>query len=104
MLVRLRSVASGGRLIATARGSADLASRETADWDLSKDLKQDVVRSESQVLERGAMRIRPASDLPAGQYAIVLRPSSKKKLAGSTVLSSNGEGRAFALVWDFAIR
>ena len=104
VLVRLRSVASGGRLIAAARGSADLASRQTADWDLSRDLKQDVIRSESQVLERGATRIRPASDLPAGEYAIVLRPASKKKLAGATVLSSNGEGRAFGLAWDFAIK
>ena len=104
MLVRLTPAASGGRLVASARGSADLASRAAADWDLSKDLKQDVVRSENQLLDRGAVKIRPAADLPAGQYAVVLRPSSKKKLAGATVLSSSGEGHAFALAWDFTIR
>lgn len=105
VLVRLTPVVSGGRLVAAARGSADLASRAAADWDLSKDLKQDVVRSESQPLERGAVKIRPAADLPAGQYAVVLRPSSsKKKLAGATVLSSSGEGHAFALAWDFAVK
>jgi hypothetical protein len=103
-LVRLAPAPSGGRLVAAARGSADLGSRAAADWDLSKDLKQDVVRSESQLLERGAVKIHPAADLPAGQYAVVLRPSSKKKLAGADVLSSSGAGRAFALAWDFAIR
>jgi hypothetical protein len=104
MLVRLTPAPSGGRLVAAARGSEDLASRAAADWDLSRDLKQDVVRSESQLLERGAVKIHPAADLPAGQYAVVLRPSSKKKLAGADVLSSSGAGRAFALAWDFAIR
>jgi hypothetical protein len=105
VLIRLSLSASGGRQVATARGGADLASRAASDWDLSKDLKQDVVRSESQPLERGAVKIRPAADLPAGQYAIVLRPSSgKKRLAGADVLSSSGAGRAFALAWDFAIK
>lgn len=104
VLVRLTPAAAGGRLVAAARGSADLASRPAADWDLSKDLKQDVVRSESQLLERGAVKIRAAADLPAGQYAVVLRPTSKKKLAGADVLSSSGAGRAFALAWDFSIR
>jgi len=104
VLVRLTPAPSGGRLVAAARGSADLGSRAAADWDLSKDLKQDVVRSESQLLERGAVKIHPAADLPAGQYAVVLRPSSKKKLAGADMLSSSGAGRAFALAWDFAIR
>jgi hypothetical protein len=105
VLIRLTPAASGGRLVAAARGGPDLASRAAADWDLSKELKQDVVRSESQPLERGAVKIRPAADLPAGQYAVVFRPSSnKKKLAGADVLSSSGAGRAFALAWDFAIR
>jgi hypothetical protein len=103
-IVRLTAVASGGRLVAAARGSADLASRTAAEWDLSKDLKQDAVRSESQLLERGAVRIRPAADLPPGQYAVVLRPSSKKKVSSAAVLSSSGEGRPLALAWDFEIK
>ena len=104
VLVRVAPASSGGRLVASARGSADLASRAAADWDLSKDLKQDTVRSENQLLERGAVRLRPAGDLPPGQYAVVLRPSSKKKVSGAAVLSASGEGRALALAWDFAIK
>ncbi|MFI5178037.1 MAG: SH3 domain-containing protein [Vicinamibacterales bacterium] len=104
LLVRLTSVPSGGRLIAASRGSADLQSRTAADWDPGKDLKQDVVKSDVQIAERGAARLQPAGDLPPGQYAIVLRPTSKKKLAGATVLSSSGEGRVLALAWDFAVR
>ena len=103
VLVRLTPGASR-RLIAAAKGSADLATRSTADWDLSKDLKQDVVRSINQLLERGAVRVRPAGDLAPGQYAIVLRPNSKRKLAGATVLSGNAEGRVLALAWDFGIK
>jgi hypothetical protein len=104
VLVRVTPVPAGGRLIAASRGSAELAARTIADWDPGKDLKQDVVRSDAQIVERGAARLQPAGDLPPGQYAIVLRPTSKKKLAGAIVLSTNGEGRVLALAWDFAIR
>ncbi len=90
-IVRLTPVASGGRLVAAARVAADL--------------KQDVVRSESQVLERGAVTIFPAVDLPAAQYAIVIRPSAARTtLAGADALSSTATGHVMSLVWDFAIK
>jgi SH3 domain-containing protein len=106
LLVKLgSSSASTRRLIAAARGNADQRSHGDSDWDLiGRELKQDVIRSTVEGIERGAVRIRPNADLAPGEYAVVLRPTSKKKLAGAEVLTSTGEGRVFGLVWDFAIK
>jgi hypothetical protein len=35
---------------------------------------------------------------------VVIRPTSKKKIAGANALSADGQGRVFSLVWDFAIK
>jgi hypothetical protein len=104
VLVRLTPAASGVRLIAALRGRADQASRTDPDWDVVHDLKQDIVRSDLQKLDRGDMRLTPAADLPPGEYAIVLRLASKRKVAGSAVLGTDGEGRVFSVAWDFAVR
>ena len=104
MIVRLSPTSSGGRLIAASRGTSDLSSRTAVDWDPSKDLKQDVVRSDMRTLEPGTVTLTPSADLPSGQYAVVLRPAGKKKLSGATILSSNAEGRVLGLAWDFAIK
>jgi hypothetical protein len=104
VLVRLTPAASGVRLIAALRGRADQASRTDPDWDVVHDLKQDIVRTDLQKLDRGDMRLTPAADLPPGEYAIVLRLASKRKVAGSAVLGPDGEGRVFSVAWDFAVR
>jgi hypothetical protein len=104
VLVRLTPAASGIRVIAALRGRADQASRMDPDWDVVHDLKQDIVRTDLQKLDRGNMRLTPAADLPPGEYAIVLRLASKRKVAGSAVLGSDGEGRVFSVAWDFGIK
>jgi hypothetical protein len=104
VLVRLTPAASGVRLVAALRGRADQASRTDPDWDVVRDLKQDIVRTDLQKLDRGTMRLAPTADLAPGEYAIVLRLASKRKVAGSAVLGTEGEGRVFAIAWDFAVR
>jgi hypothetical protein len=104
VLVRLTPAASGVRLLAALRGRADQASRTDPDWDVVRDLKQDIVRTDLQRLDRGDMRLTPVADLPPGEYAIVLRLASKRKVAGSAVLGPEGEGRVFSVAWDFAVR
>jgi len=104
VLVRLTPAASGVRLIAALRGRADQASRTDPDWDVVHDLKQDIVRTDLQRLDRGNMRLTPTADLPPGEYAIVLRLASKRKVAGSAVLGTEGEGRVFSIAWDFAVK
>jgi len=104
MIVRLVPAAASARVIAVARGRADAATRAAADWDIVKELKQDVVKVEVEPAERGAVSLRPSADLPPGDYAIVVRPVVKKKLAGADVLSETREGRVFSVVFDFTIR
>jgi hypothetical protein len=77
--------------------------RVDGDWDLGKELKQDVVRAEAEPDGRGGIKLRPSSALAPGEYALVLRPS-RKKLPGATVLASTAEGRLFGLVWDFTVK
>jgi hypothetical protein len=104
MLVRLTPAASGVRVVGAVRGRADQATRIDADWDVIKDFKQDVLKAEVQLAERGIVRLVATQDLPPGQYAVVMRLTSKKKLSGAGVLQSSGEARLFGVVWDFAVK
>jgi hypothetical protein len=99
-LLRLAPALSGVRIIAAVRAPADQASRTTADWDVMRDLKQDAVRTLVQPAETGAVLVQPVANLEPGQYAIVLRPNGKKKLAASDVF----EGRPFSTIWTFTVR
>ena len=104
VIVRLPLTGSNGRFVGAARGRADEAARPGAEWDLTREWKQDVVRSTVEEIGRGAARIKPSSDLAPGDYAVVLRLRERKKLPGATVLSQAGEGRLFAAVWAFTVR
>jgi hypothetical protein len=103
-LVRVWSAASGVRLAAAVRGRADSATRPDADWDVTRDLKQDVIKTQSQVVDRGGVKLTPLADLAPGDYAIVIRPSARRKLSGSSVLGNTGEGRVFSVIWDFTVK
>jgi hypothetical protein len=105
VLVKLAPAAGEARLVAALRGRADQGSHRASDWDVFKNLKQDIVRSTTEPMARGTVRIQPAADLPPGEYAIVLRLlNARKKLSGVTLLHNDGEGRAFGIVWDFSIQ
>lgn len=104
VIVRLSPTGSGGRFVGAARGRADEAARPGAEWDLTREWKQEVVRSTIEMVGRGAARIQPAGDLQPGEYAIVLRLLERKKLPGATVLSQSGEGRLFGSAWAFTLK
>ena len=103
-LVRVWPAPSGVRLAAAIRGRADSATRPDADWDVTRDLKQDVIKTQPQVVDRGGVKLTPLADLAPGDYAIVIRPSARRKLAGSSVLGNIGEGRVFSVIWDFTVK
>jgi hypothetical protein len=90
--------------VATIRSRGDRATDREMSWNVTHDLKQNVQRVTRETIERGAVRIQPAADLPPGEYAIVLRPRDGWRLAGASVLSAAGEGRLFHWIWDFSIR
>ena len=104
VIVRLAPTASNGRFVGATRGRADEAARPGAEWDLTREWKQDVVRSVVEPVGRGAAKIQPVADLPPGEYAVVLRLLERKKLPGATVLSQSGEGRLFGTVWAFSVK
>jgi hypothetical protein len=104
VLVRLTPASPGVRLVAALRGRADEASRADADWDVVRDLKQDLIKCDTQVVDRGAVKITPVTALAPGEYAVVLRLASRKKLAGTALLGPDAEGRVFSMLWDFAVK
>lgn len=104
VLVRLTPAASGVDLVAALRGRADEASRTDIDWDVFHDLKQDVIRTQAERLDRGRVRITPVADLAPGPYAVVLRLAANRKVAGSALLGQDGEGRVFSVAWTFSVR
>ncbi|HEX5216418.1 MAG TPA: hypothetical protein VFV98_13220 [Vicinamibacterales bacterium] len=104
VLVKLTPTISGVRVVGFVRGRADQASRTDADWDVIKDLKQDVVRATVAVPEPGAAQITPLSDLEPGEYAVVLRPNGKKKLSGASVLAIGPDSRLFTAAWTFSVK
>ncbi len=101
-LVRLTPAPSGVRLVAMARGRADEISRTTPEWDVMRELRQELVRTNAEVVDRGMAPLQPDEDLEPGEYAVVARPA-RKRLPGATVLSREGEGRLFATAWPFKI-
>jgi len=104
MIVRLAPTTSGVRAIGAIRGRLDQATRMDAELDIAKDFKQDVVKSTAEIAERGVVHLSATQDLAPGQYAVVIRPATKKKLAGSDVLRSSAEARLFGVVWDFGVK
>jgi hypothetical protein len=100
-IVQLIGSAAGPRVMSALRGRLDQATRRQADWDLNRDLKQDVVASTVELTARGVAKITPNAPLPPGQYAIVMRPTGNKKFAGASVLSDAEEGRLFGTAWIF---
>jgi hypothetical protein len=102
-LVRLVPSSSGRRVVGMVRGRADEVSRTTAEWDVMRDFRQEVVKAEVTIVEPGAARITPAADLTPGEYAVVVRPP-RKRLTGSVVLSDAGEGRLLRTAWVFSVR
>jgi Bacterial SH3 domain len=104
VLVKLTPTISAVRVVGFIRGRADQASRTAADWDVIKDLKQDVVRATVALPEPGAAQVTPLSDLEPGEYAVVLRPNGKKKLSGASVLAVGPDSRLFTAAWTFSIK
>jgi hypothetical protein len=103
-LVSLAVTPSGSRVMSVVRGRLDQATRATGDWDVARDLRQDLVKTTIEPIERGSVRITPAADLTPGEYALVMRPTGNKKFAGTSVLSPTADGRVFGIAWIFVVR
>jgi hypothetical protein len=103
-IVRLVPAVSGVQVVAGVPGRADQAIWGDSDWEVMRTLQQRSVRSDTEVLAPGAIRLRPAADLPLGTYAVVVRPIARDRLAGADVLRGQREGVVFAVAWPFTVR
>jgi hypothetical protein len=103
-IVRLTPAADGRRLVGAVPGRADHASRTDDDWDVMDDLVHDDIAVIVVTLEPGTLNVQPREELPPGEYAVVVRPSSRDDLAGADVLSDRREGAVFGVVWMFAVK
>jgi len=100
-IVRLIGTPTGPRVMSAMRGRVDSPSRVVADWNVERDLKQEIVRSSMELTARGLVKIKPDVDLEPGEYAVVMRPTGNKNFAGSNVLSATEDGRVFGIAWVF---
>jgi hypothetical protein len=95
---------SGWSLLTVAHGRADAPFRADQDWAVAKALQQSVVPVEARAAGSGVITIRPASALPAGEYAVVLRPAYGKALAGDGIFSPDGDGVVFRAAWRMTVK
>jgi hypothetical protein len=101
-LVKLAPTLAGVRLVALVRAPADQGTRAEADWNLPRDLRQDVVRTAVEMVGPGAARLTAASNLDVGEYAVVIR--LRRLVSGASALSAEGDGRILSALWSFTVR
>jgi len=101
VIVKL-SVAQGvDRLVGATEATADATQ---ADWPIYSSFIEDRVSANVTSLGEGRSQIVPKAALPAGQYAVALRPKKKShKFAGQDVANNRGEGLLFNYAWPFAV-
>jgi hypothetical protein len=95
---------TGWSVLSMARGRADAPFRLEPDWVVAKALQQSAVAVETKASASGAITIRPTTALPAGEYAVVLRPFYGKRLSGDAIFSHDGDGLAFRACWRITIK
>lgn len=104
VLLKLAPTPTNQRVIALVRARADQPQQTEPAWNVNKDLRQEIVKAKVETIEPGAARVRPSADLQPGEYAIAVRFSGNRRLAGSSVLSTSGAGRVFGAIWTFAVK
>jgi hypothetical protein len=103
-IVKLTPAQNTCRIIGATQGKQDLSASVAADWAVYSSFLEERVAVNSQKLKPGQYKISPKSELPPGEYGVVLRPVSKsKKFSGGDVARAQGEGLLFDAVWTFHV-
>ena len=103
-IVKLTPAQNTCRIVGATEGKEDARSSPAADWQVYSHFLEERVPVKNQKLDAGKYKISPASDLPPGEYAVVLRPVSKSKpFSGGDVARAQGDGLMFDAVWTFQI-
>jgi hypothetical protein len=103
-IVKLTPAQNTCRIVGATQGKADASSSPAADWQIYSHFLEERVPTNAEKLGPGRYRVSAASELPPGEYAVVLRPVTKeKKFAGGDVGRAQGDGLMFDAAWTFQI-
>ena len=103
-IVRLTPTQNTCRLVGATEGKEDARSDPAADWQIYSHFVEDPIAIKLQRVEAGKYTIAPASELLPGEYALVLRPTSRtRKFSGGEVARAQGDGLMFDAVWTFQV-
>jgi len=103
-VVRLVPAGNGWSLVGLTRRPADAANSVDADWTISREIKDEAVKTTVRTTASGVMDVRLGAALAPGDYALVLRPFFPRKYAGRDVLGADGIGLVFSYVWPFTVK
>ena len=103
-IVKLTPAQNTCRIVGATQGKEDVRSSPAADWKMYSHFLEERVSTRAQRLDTGKYKVSTASELQPGEYAVVLRPTSKdKKFSGGDVMRAQGDGLMFDAVWTFQI-
>jgi hypothetical protein len=103
-IVRLTPAQNTCRIIGATQGKEDARSSPAADWQIYSRFLEERVATKAEKLGAGKYKVSPASEIAPGEYALVLRPTSKtKNYSGGDVARAQGDGLMFDAVWTFQI-
>jgi hypothetical protein len=103
-IVKLTSAQNTCRIVGATQGKEDVRSTPAADWQMYSHFLEERVAAYPQKLASGKYNITSTSELPPGEYGIVLRPVAKdKKFSGGDVARAQGDGLMFDAIWTFQI-
>ena len=103
-IVKLTPAQNTCRIVGATQGKADVRSSPAADWQIYSHFLEERVSTHAEKLAAGKYKLSPASELQPGEYAVVLRPTTKgKKFSGGDVARAQGDGLMFDAIWTFQI-
>ena len=103
-IVKLTPAQNSCRIVGATEGKEDVRSDASANWQVYSHFLEEPVASQKEKLDTGKFKVAPASPLFPGEYAVVLRPTSKTKaFSGGSVARAEGDGLLFDAVWTFRI-
>jgi hypothetical protein len=103
-IVKLTPAQNTCRIVGATQGKADARSSPAADWQIYSHFLEERVSTHAEKLSAGKYKLSPASELQPGEYAVVLRPTTKnKKFSGGDVARAQGDGLMFDAIWTFQI-
>ncbi len=103
-IVKLTPAQNTCRIVGATQGKEDARSSPAADWQMYSHFLEERVPTRAEKLSAGKYNVSPASELQPGEYAVVLRPTSKdKKFSGGDVARAQGDGLMFDAIWTFQI-